>query len=356
VALRREGVASQGHAGEVGIMSVTTLKQVLVCMLVSSAPLLVSCGADTESPGIENIDRTTGALSPTIHWSVSTSAGPFAFSPDGTMVATGGGVQTDLLAASNGALIRNLRVRSGGQAAAFSFDGTLVALGSTAFNLNLDLYRVADGAHLFELTGHANGTTGVAFSPTTAGLFATGGRDRMTKLWHTDGTLVRSMNDGIRVLAIAYSPDGTTVASNASGFIHLWRVSDGTLLRTITATNTFTVAYSPDGSLISTGTQLWNAATGALVRSLAWPSGDVTTTTFTHNGSEVVAAGEDFPNSVDVATIRYFRVADGAILVTYDQVGGANAYVKSVAISPDGTSLGYTVATDGTSVLATSPF
>jgi len=335
------------------MLTTTTRKEVLFCMLVCVVPPLVSCGGDVDDPIIER----SAALMPDIHWTVASGGGPFAFSPDGGTVATGGGIQTQLRAASTGALIRTLRVRSGAQAAAFSLDGTLVALGTTAFNLNLDLYRVADGVRLFELTGHANGTTGVAFSPTTPGLFATGGRDRMTRLWNTSGTLVRSMNDGIRVLGIAYAPDGTNVASNASGFIHIWRVSDGTLLRTITATNTFTVAYSPDGHLLSTGTQIFDASTGALVRNLAWPAtGTVDATVFTHDGTAVVAAGEDFPNMVDVATIRYFRVSDGAILVTYDQVGGANAYVKTVALSPDGASLGYTVATDGTSVLARSPF
>src|SRR6185295_19371453 len=99
----------------------------------------------------------------------------------------------------------------------------------------------------------------------------------------------------IRVLAMDVSPDGSTIASNASGSVHIWRASDGVLLRTITATNTFCVAYSPDGSIISTGTQLFNAATGALIRNLNWPSGTVSSTTFTRDGRAVVAGGEDFP-------------------------------------------------------------
>jgi WD40 repeat protein len=82
----------------------------------------------------------------------------------------------------------------------------------------------------------------------------------------------------------------------------------------------------------------------------------VTSTTFTKDGKAVIVGGEDFPNSVDVPTIRYFRVADGATLVTFDHLGGANAYVKSVAISPDGASLAYSVATDLVTVLAASPF
>src|SRR5262249_55518066 len=106
-----------------------------------------------------------------------------------------------------------------------------------------------------------------------------------------------------------------------------------------------------------TGTALYNAATGALVRTLTWPSGgSVTCTAFTHDGQAVVVGGEDFPNSVDDPTIRYFSVSTGAVLTVFDKLGGADSYVRSVAISPDGASLGYTLATDMTTAVAASPF
>src|SRR5262245_46986398 len=80
----RERVAPRPnvHAGGGRIMSTTTTiwttrKQVLALTLVSSVPLLVSCGADIETP---EVDRTIAALSPTIHWTVATAGGPFAFS------------------------------------------------------------------------------------------------------------------------------------------------------------------------------------------------------------------------------------------------------------------------------------
>jgi WD40 repeat protein len=330
-----------------------TIRVSLFAVMVGSLAVSVSCGGDPEDAVIER----SAALSPSNIWSVGSAGGPFGFAPGGAQLATGSTLaQAKILSAADGSLVRALTIRGTANAVAFSNDAALLAAGSSSNTLNLRMFRVSDGVRLFEVTAHANGTTGVAFSPTNSSQFATGGRDRTTKIWNTSGTLIRTMNDGIRVLAIAYSPDGTAVASNAQGNIHVWRVSDGALLRSFTATNTFTIAYSPNGQLISTGTQLWNASTGALVRNFGWPSGTVSSTTFTKDGAEVVDGGEDFPNSVDVATIRYFRVSDGAILATYDQIGGANAYVKSVAISPDGTKLGYTVATDNVTALATSPF
>jgi hypothetical protein len=82
----------------------------------------------------------------------------------------------------------------------------------------------------------------------------------------------------------------------------------------------------------------------------------VTSTTFTRDGKAVVVAGEDFPNNTDVATIRYFRVSDGATLVTFNQLGDATtAFIKSVAISPNGASLAY-ATNDNITALAASPF
>jgi WD40 repeat protein len=321
---------------------------------------MAGCAVSAEEQAqADEAATASSALAPTIRWTAANAGGPVAFSPDGTRLATAAGGQElmKLLAIGDGSVAQTLVVEGSPDAAAYSRDGALLAVGTSAFNQNLSLFRVATGQLVFQTTGHNNATTSVQFSPTNPNQFATGGRDRNTKIWNIDGTLVRTMRDSLRVLAIAYSPDGATIASNSGGNVHLWRVSDGTLLRTIVATNVFAVAYSPDGTLISTGTQLFNAATGALVRNLAWPAGgSVTTTTFTKDGRAVVAGGEDFPNNVDVPTIRYFRVADGATLATFDHLGGANAYVKSVAISPDGRSLGYTVATDEKTVLAASPF
>ena len=82
----------------------------------------------------------------------------------------------------------------------------------------------------------------------------------------------------------------------------------------------------------------------------------MTCTSFTPDGAQVVVGGEDFPNSVDLATIRIFRVSDGATLATFNQIGGDHAFVRAVAVSPDGNALGYTVATDEVTALATYPF
>jgi WD40 repeat protein len=316
----------------------------------------------TDDPGV-----AASALTPNIKFTATAAGGTVRFSPDGTRLATGsaGQEQAKVLSTANGAVLQTLAVEGAPDSISYSSDGHFVAIGSAGFNQNLTVYDLTTTpptAVFQNVTAHTNGTTSVRFSPTNPHLLVTAGRDKMTKTWTVPGTTTRplpllSMSDGIRVLGMDVSPDGTTAASNSQGSIHIWRLSDGTRLRTFTATNRSAVAYSPDGKIISTGTQLFNAATGALIRNLNWPAtGSVTSTVFTKSGNAVVVGGEDFPNSVDVPTIRYFRVSDGAILTTFDHLGGAHAYVDAVAISPDGASLAYSVATDGTTVLASSPF
>jgi len=100
------------------------------------------------------------------------------------------------------------------------------------------------------------------------------------------------------VFGVAFSPDGQRLVSNASGTLHIWRISDGALLLTMTSVNTFTVAWSPDGRYVTTGFELFDATTGALVRNLPWPStGDITSVTFNKDGSAIVAGGEEIANT-----------------------------------------------------------
>ena len=340
-------------------------------LALGSVAALSACAAEVGPPfnvdpegvdpaGVEPASAALTTLDP--RWKIS-GGGPVAFSPNGSIVATGStATRLQLVAASDGKLIRSLTIRHLANAAAFSPDGSLLAVGSggPGQTLGLRLFRVSDGTLLFQASSHSNGTSAVSYSPKDNNLFASSGGDRTTKLWNTAGTLVRTLQEGTygkRISAMSFAPSGDTLASNVSGNIHVWRVADGTLLLTILGTGGGKgLAFSPDGKLISTGTALYDAATGVLVRALTWPSGSVTCTTFTRDGNAVVVGGEDFPNSVDDPTIRYFSVATGAELAVFHQLGGASSYVKSVAMSPDGASLGYTLATELTTAVAASPF
>src|SRR5262249_21418204 len=157
----------------------------------------------------------------------------------------------------DGALLRELRMRFGGvNSVAFSPDGQTLVIGTEAVNQNLYLFRVADGELIRAFSAHNSGTTDAAFTPDGA-LLVSGGRDRAIKIWRaSDGALINTFNQGIRVISIAVSPDGQMVAAGSSaGVINLWRITDGALLGSLAGhtDNVSSLAFSADGAMLASG-------------------------------------------------------------------------------------------------------
>jgi WD40 repeat protein/subtilase family serine protease len=260
-----------------------------------------------------------------------------AFSPDGSLMASGGADRTiKLWRVSDGALVRTLTGHTGGvTSVAFSPDGRLLASGSGLGDRTIRLWRVSDGALVRTLTGHTDWVNSVAFSP-DGSLIASGSRDRTIRLWRvSDGALVATLTghtDG--VYSVAFSPDGSLIASGSGdATIKLWRVSDGALVATLTGHTWYvtSVAFSPDGSLIASGSgdatiKLWRVSDGALVATLTGHTDGVYSVAFSPDGSLIASGSGD-------ATIKLWRVSDGALVAT---LTGHTDWVDSVAFSPDG--------------------
>jgi WD40 repeat protein/subtilase family serine protease len=240
---------------------------------------------------------------------------------------------------SDGALVRTLTGHTSGvYSVAFSPDGSLIASGSG--DATIKLWRVSDGALVATLTGHTDWVYSVAFSP-DGSLIASGSYDRTIRLWRvSDGALVATLTlrgHTYWVYSVAFSPDGSLLASGSwDATIKLWRVSDGALVRTLTGHTSwvYSVAFSPDGSLIASGSddrtiKLWRVSDGALVATLTGHTDIVTSVAFSPDGSLLASGSDD-------RTIRLWRVSDGALVRT---LTGHTGWVTSVAFSPDGSLL-----------------
>lgn len=225
------------------------------------------------------------------------SVNALALSPDGQTFVTEGSSPLNVASGvrifnvSDGLLVANLSALSG-QAVAFSPDGTIVA--SAENGTYIDLIRVSDNTYL--------------------------------------GSMLD--NSASFISAIAFSPDGKTLASVGQGGIKLWKVSDQSLITTLSTDNTACALFLPDGKTLLTGYDgitFWDIATG--MPQATWrvpnPIPFVGALALSPDGTTLAAGG---------STLSLWRIADGKLLVAYD---GETFYTTSVAFSPDSSNLAY---------------
>jgi small GTP-binding protein len=148
-----------------------------------------------------------------------------------------------------------------------------------------------------------------------------------------------------RIGRIAWSPDGAYIASPSEDkTIRIWDAASGACVRTLQDHNggVNSVAWSPDGQCLASASNdkaihLWNAASGNYLQTLKGHSEYINSVAWSPDGQRLASASAD-------ETIRLWDAASGNYLQT---LRGHSGTVKSVAWSPDGKRLA-SASHDGT--------
>jgi WD40 repeat protein len=200
------------------------------------------------------------------------------------------------------------------ESVAFSPDGTLLATG--ADDGSVRLYDVADPAHprrLATVHGSGNAVYTVAFSP-NGSLVAAASVDNVVRLWKVTGSGTssaglasagRSLGDmASYAIGLAFSPDSKTLAvGSADKTVHLWDVADPAhpvlLGPALTGPSGYVwaAAFSPSGQTLAVGVTdgtvwLWNVASPAhpaLIATLTGPADHVYGLAFSPSGAQLAA-------------------------------------------------------------------
>lgn len=303
-------------------------------------------------------------------WQLPSGGTAVTFFPDGQAVLAG----NQLRAAADGKLIRTFNLRQGSgssvNAVAFSPDGQYCAIGVQTFNQNLNFFRVSDGFRTVPTDAHSNGTTTAQFSP-DGQTVATGGRDGTVKLWHVpDFTLLNTFlgtaGYGPRIFSVVFSVDGQYLAVGGSGGLVILQISTGKVVqRLVDGSETVqSLSLTADGSTLAGGfftsqdgvvynVKLWRFSDGTLLKTIPASDQPINSVAFQPDAQVIASGGGD---DAAAGVVRFFRVKDSSQLGFFPQdPNNLSSYVKSVAYSPSGQFIAYARA-DSFVVVARNPF
>ena len=129
------------------------------------------------------------------------------------------------------------------------------------------LWNVATGEETATLSGHEDGVLSVAFSSDGTTLASAGSWDGTVRLWNVaTGEKIATLEGHVDL--VAFSPDGTTLASGSDdGTVTLWNVATGEETATLSGheDGVLSVAFSSDGTMLASASndemRLWDAVT-----------------------------------------------------------------------------------------------
>jgi hypothetical protein len=296
-----------------------------------------------------------------------------AYSPDGTILASGESKQIRLWDVPKGRELKRLekspeeKLPLAVYSLAFSPDGSRLASGG--FDQIVRIWEVSTGKGLHELVAHQASVEWVAFSPDGTKLVSAG-KDQTIRLWDAvRGRPIRGFTGHAGwVYCAMFTPDGKHLISGGRDMtIRLWDVETGDEIRQFiwpakrnmamrgnTPTDFLLVVLSPDGqNLVSAGSNqgllLWNVNSGQVVRPFRETRrqaafADETDHLIRQMNAQGYAIGQRIYAAAFSPDGRTVATGQGEAVVLWEtasgkkrgQFNGHRSVVSSVAFAPDG--------------------
>jgi WD40 repeat protein/serine/threonine protein kinase len=257
-----------------------------------------------------------------------------AFSPDGSLIASGA---DDGTIALSGALEpdrrKTLRGHDGPVASlAFSGDGKLLASASTGVDRSVAVWDVATGLKLRRQPTPTEVVRDLALAADGSVMVTLGERSATVRDAATGQVRKRLSLPAGSDLGMALAPDGRTVVTGGTAEeATLWDLATGQLRRRFSGlrSGTSVLAFSPDGRTLAAGghgwvVTLWDAGTGAERITLNGHAGGARSISFSANGRSLGVLQD----------ARCFTLWDLGECKVFSQ--GLAEGVRTAALAPDG--------------------
>ena len=168
------------------------------------------------------------------------------FSPDGKRIASVGS-DVRVWDAKTGEEVMTLPM--GGTVIAYSPDGRRIVSGSSRV---VKIWDATTGKELRILSGHKNTVRSISFTPNGKRII-TGGYDATVRIWdaETGDELTVLYGHNRNVEAVAVSPDGKRIVSGSFLTAKVWDAETGAELMTLPSNEPLAVAFSPDGRTVA---------------------------------------------------------------------------------------------------------
>ncbi len=228
--------------------------------------------------------------------------------------------------------------------AAWSPDGQWLALGG--WDKNLNILRAEDGKLIRSIPAHQAQVQSVAFSPD--GSLLASSSMVFANLWSfNDGSLLHSFPaSGGWVSMVRFSPDGKYLAATAAeGKVEVWQVADRQHVAEFIVTNLGgdkdVIAFSPDHDFLAIGEMsqigLWHLMENKPFQTLPIGDAKVISLRVSPDGSLLVCG-------LTEGTVQFWQIPEGTLLLT---LKGGNEGISSLDFSADGQTL-LSASRDGT--------